>query len=98
MVRLLLCLYPNKRNHIIILMKRNIYEVLKNGESMGRFYNIENHAQIYADRQNRTVIIQTMLKVNKMTGAIRGANRIAFGQCIDDMCNLPYSVERRGLQ
>ena len=79
-------------------MKRNIYEVLKNGESVKRFYNIERHAQIYADRLNRDSIIQTMLKVNKMTGAIRGINRKAFGECIDDMCNLPYSVERRELQ
>ena len=76
-----------------------VYEVLKGGERYagGSFFTHERMAQKTADELNHSVISNIMLEVNKLPGAIRGANRGRFREMIDEVAKPPYTVVRQSV-
>ena len=68
---------------------------MKDGKAIhGGFYRYESAAKQYADECNYQVIMRIMKEVNRMNGALRGANRGSFLECVEAVAKPPYTVKK----
>ena len=68
---------------------------MKDGKAIyGGFYRYESSARNYADERNYEFILRTMKEINRMNGALRGANRPLFMELVAKVAKPPYTVKQ----
>lgn len=76
-------------------MSSYIYQVMKDGKAIyGGFYHYESAAQNYVDERNYEFILRTMKEINRMNGALRGANKPLFMEMVQKVAKPPYTVKK----
>jgi hypothetical protein len=73
-----------------------VYQVVKttdNGTKTVAYFQYKHTAEECAKSYNDNILHNLAIKANKMNGAMRGHNKGAFAELIEQMQNLPYKVK-----
>jgi len=78
---------------------QTVYEIRKNNESVSyyKFYQHYKAAKQEVDEMNHQFISNVMREVNRMNGAIRGANRHKFQEMIESVAKPPWTVKKHNV-
>lgn len=76
-----------------------VYEVMKMNidgttTSWGMFSNLRK-AEKEAKSMNDTIMLNLMIRANRLNGAMRGKNQDVFTELVNKAQNLPYIIQTR---